>query len=64
MAAMDTSLLSLAADDKAGDAEILPPLNHECQPRNFHRVNINAHSHWVSRSAPNPSSEGTSRLVD
>jgi hypothetical protein len=35
MAAMGYLPVELAADDKTGDAEILPPVNHDCQPINF-----------------------------
>jgi hypothetical protein len=35
MAAMGYLPVELAANDKTGDAEILPPVNHDCQPMDF-----------------------------
>ena len=46
MAAMGYLPVEFAADDKTGDAEILPPVNHDCQPINFYR--------WVAPSGMFP----------
>ena len=35
MAAMRYLPVQLAADDNTRDVEILPPVNHGCQPMNF-----------------------------
>lgn len=35
MAAIGYLPVEFAANDKTGNAEILPPVNHDCQPMNF-----------------------------